>query len=111
MTSGEQENQEARLIASLTIFPVGIGTSLGDYVRKAHSAIKDVEGIEVEATPMATIVEAPSLDKVLEAVRAGHSAMLEAKAPRIHIALTVDDRRDRPPSSRRYKVERMIGNT
>lgn len=110
MTPGEQENQEARLIASLSIFPVGVGTSLGDYVRKAHSAIKDVEGIEVEATPMATIIEGPSLEKVLEAVKAAHSAMLEAKAPRIHIALSVDDRRDRP-HSRKYKVERMTGRT
>ena len=100
--------QSARLIASLTTFPIGVGTSLGDYVRKAHAAIKAVEGIEVTPTPMATIVEAPSLEKVFEAVRAAHGAVLEMGASRIHIGLNVDDRRDRPHQAS-YKVERMTG--
>ena len=96
------------LIASLSIFPVGVGTSLGDYVRKAHAAIRGVEGVKVEATPMATIIEGESLEKIWEAVRAAHSALLEAKAPRIYMALTIDDRRDRPHAGN-YKVERMTG--
>lgn len=108
MTREQASSPKTRLIASLTIFPIGIGTSLGDYVSKAHAAIKGVPGVEVHPTPMSTVIEAESLDKVFEAVKAGHGAILAAGAQRIHIALTVDDRHDRHHTAQ-YKVERMLG--
>lgn len=99
---------QKRVIASLTMFPIGVGTSLGDYVRKAHAAIKSVPGVEVTPTPMSTIVEADSLDRVFQAIEAGRAALLEMGAQRIHIALTVDDRHDSPHTGA-YKVARMTG--
>lgn len=108
MTSNEHALSGPHLIASLSIFPIGVGTSLGDYVRKAHAAIKQVEGVQIEPTAMSTILEADSLQKIWEAVQAAHAALLEAGAQRIHIALTVDDRRDRPHTGK-YKIARMTG--
>ena len=96
------------LIASLSIFPVGVGTSLGDYVGKAFSALKQVDGIEVEPTPMSTIIEAGSLDKIWEAVQQAHKAIVDAGAQRIYMVLTLDDRRDKLRVAK-DKVARITG--
>ncbi len=104
----EKFAQTPNLIASLAIFPVGVGTSLGEYVGKAHSAIKEIEGIDLEPTAMSTIIEGRTLDKIWEAVQAAHNALLEAGAQRIYMVLTLDDRRDQPHTGK-YKVARMTG--
>ncbi len=108
MTTSNKSQTEPRLIASLSIFPIGVGTSLGGYVSKAHDAILQVPGIETTPTAMSTIVEGESLEKIWEAVKAAHSALLGAGAQRIYMVLTLDDRRDKPHSAR-YRVARMTG--
>ena len=94
------------LIAEFTIFPVGASTSVGDYVRKAHSAMKLVKGVEMQPTPMATIIEAGSLAKIFGVVRQAHNSLLKAGCQRIYMVLKVDDRRDKPHSGK-YKVARI----
>ena len=96
------------LIAEFTIFPVGVGTSVGDYVRKAHAAMKLVRGVALQPTPMSTIIEAGSLEKILEVVRKAHRALLKAGAQRIYLVLKLDDRRDKPHTGK-YKIARLTG--
>ncbi len=99
---------ELKLVADFTIFPEGIGASVGDYVRKAYLAMKQVEGVELQPGPMSTVLEADSLDKILEVVTRGHQALLEAGVPRIYMILRVDDRRDKPQTAA-HKLERIAG--
>lgn len=106
MAKKQTARPKPKLIAEFTIFPVGVGTSVGDYVRRAYSAIQRVKGIEIEPTPMSTIIEAGSLEKIQEVVQKAHSALLKAGAQRIYMVLKVDDRRDKPHSGK-HKIARM----
>jgi len=97
------------LIASLTMFPLGMGTSVSEQVGKAYQSIRSIDGIIVEPNAMSTIIEANSLEKIWEAVSAAHEALLQIGSQRIYMVLTLDDRRDEPHTAEQ-KVARMIGN-
>ncbi len=90
------EEKRLTIIAELSVFPVGEGTSLSPYVKKALEAIRSVEGLRIQVTPMGTIVEATNLEQILEAFRRAHRAVKEAGAKRIVAQLKVDDRLDKP---------------
>jgi len=96
------------VIADLSIFPIGEGTSLGDSVRKAFQAMSRVKGVKLQPTAMSTIIEADELGKVIETLEKAHEAILSTGAQRIHIALRVDHRLDRPHDAD-YKVGRITG--
>ena len=96
-----------RLIASFSIFPLGVGTSVGDYTRKSFLALSEMKGVKVYPNAMSTVMEAGSMEKLLEAIKAAHKAMLDTGAQRIYMVLTVDDRRDRPHTAG-YKLERLL---
>ena len=70
------------LIASLTMFPVGMGTSVSEQVGKAYQSIKGIDGINVEPNSMSTIIEANSLEKIWEAVSAAPVADPRDRSPR-----------------------------
>ncbi|MEM1994488.1 MAG: MTH1187 family thiamine-binding protein [Nitrososphaerales archaeon] len=84
------------IIAEISVFPVSEGTSLSPYVKKAVEAISSVEGLRFQVTPMGTILEATSLEQILEAFKRAHKAVKEAGAKRIVAQLKVDDRLDKP---------------
>ncbi len=96
------------IIADLTIFPVGEGTSVGDYVRTAFEAMKEVKGVKIQPTAMSTIIEADDLTQVISTLERAHDAILRMGAKRVYIALRVDHRLDDPHDAR-YKVDRMTG--
>lgn len=54
-------------------------------------------GIRYEMGPLATALEAESLDQILEAVRAVHGS-LQDQLPRIEMDLTIDHRLDKQES-------------
>lgn len=90
------EEKQLKIIAEISIFPVGEGTSLSPYVRKALEAIRSVEGLRIQVTPMGTILEATDLEQILEAFKRAHKAVRETGAKRIVAQLKVDDRLDKP---------------
>jgi uncharacterized protein (TIGR00106 family) len=96
------------IIADFTIFPVGEGTSVGDFVKKAFEAMKEVRGVKIEPTAMSTIIETDDLSKVIRIVERAHDAILSMGAKRVYIALRVDHRLDNPHNAE-YKVDRMTG--
>jgi uncharacterized protein (TIGR00106 family) len=96
------------IIAEISIFPVSEGTSLSPYVKKAFEAIKSVEGLRIQLTPMGTILEAGDLDQILEAFKRAHKAVRETGAKRIVAHLKVDDRLDKPRSMG-DKVKAVLG--
>ena len=82
------------ILAQLSVFPVGEGTSLSRFVKKGISVIKD-SGYTYEIGGMSTAIEVPDLDALFGLVKKVHQAHLEAGGRRILIDLKVDDRRDK----------------
>ena len=87
---------KTKIIAELTTFPVGEGTSLSKYVKRAIEEINNYPNIRVIHHPMGTVIEADTLAQVLEVTKLAHKAILKAGASRIITQLRIDDRQDKP---------------
>ena len=90
------------MIAQLSVYPIGEGTSLGRFVRKGVSIIEK-SGYVYEVGGMATTVETPDLDALFNLVKEVHAAHVGEGAERIMIDLKVDDRRDKTATIRSKK--------
>jgi uncharacterized protein (TIGR00106 family) len=84
-----------KIIAEITTYPVGEGTSLSKFVKEAAREIDTYEGIRVLHHPMGTVIESDSLDVVLDVTKRAHEAILKTGALRIVTQLRIDDRRDK----------------
>ena len=82
------------ILAQLSVFPIGEGTSLSRYVKKGIEVIK-ASGYHYEIGGMSTCVEVPDLDALFRLVKQVHQAHLAEGARRISIDLKGDDRRDK----------------
>ncbi len=82
------------MIAQLSVYPIGDGTSLGRFVRKGVSVIKG-SGYNYEVGGMSTSVEVPDLDALFDLVKKVHAAHIAEGAQRVIIDLKVDDRWDK----------------
>jgi len=82
------------ILAQLSVYPIGEGTSLSRFVKKGVKVIKD-SGFRYEIGGMSTAIEVPDLDSLFLLVKKVHRAHLEEGAKRIAIDLKVDDRRDK----------------
>ena len=85
-----------KIIAEISTFPVGVGTSLSKYVKQAVKVIDEFSGIRVVHHPMGTVIEANDLDTILEVVKLAHFAIVDTGAERILTQIRIDDRRDKP---------------
>jgi uncharacterized protein (TIGR00106 family) len=83
-------------IAEFSIHPVGTGTSVSRYVKRAIQVISKIEGLEYQVTPMATILEARDVRTILKAVEESHAALRSMGAKRISSTLRIDERLDKP---------------
>ena len=83
-------------IAEFSIHPIGAGTSVSRYVKRAIQAISKIEGLRYQVTPMATILEAQDLRTILRAVEVSHEAVRSMGAKRISSSLRIDERLDKP---------------
>ena len=82
------------MIASLSVYPLGEGTSLGRFVKKGVSVVAE-SGYTFEVGGMSTTIEVPDLDALFDLVKKVHAAHLAEGAQRVVIDLKVDDRRDK----------------
>jgi len=82
------------MIAQLSVYPIGEGSSLGRFVKKGVSVIKE-SGYKYEVGGMSTSIEVPDLDALFELVKAVHAAHVEEGAKRVVVDLKIDDRRDK----------------
>ena len=87
-------------IAEFSIHPIGKGTSVSRYVKRALQAISKIEGLEYQVNPMATILEAQDVHTILKAVEASHSSLRSMGAKRISSILRIDERLDKPRTMR-----------
>ncbi len=82
------------MIAQLSVYPIGEGTSLGRFVRKGVSVI-EASGLPYEVGGMSTSVETPDLDTLFDLIKKVHAAHVSEGAQRVVIDLKIDDRLDR----------------
>lgn len=82
------------MIAQLSVYPIGEGTSLGRFVRKGVAVIER-SGYTYEIGGMSTSVEVPDLDALFDLIKEIHGAHVAEGARRVVIDLKVDDRRDK----------------
>ncbi|MEJ2247881.1 MAG: MTH1187 family thiamine-binding protein [Acidobacteriota bacterium] len=87
------------ILAQLSVYPIGEGTSLSRFVKKGVKVIKD-SGYRYEIGGMSTAIEVPDLDALFLLVKKVHQAQVEEGGQRIVIDLKVDDRRDKDASIR-----------
>ncbi len=85
------------MIAQLSVYPLGEGTSVSRFVKKGVAVIKN-SGYTYEIGGMSTAVETPGLDELFDLIKKVHAAQAEEGAERIIIDLKVDDRRDKNAS-------------
>ncbi len=90
------------IIAEVTLTPLGEGTSVSKYVKKAFEAIRAC-GLKIELTPMSTVIEADKFEDIFEAVIKGEKAMIESGAKRIIIDIKIDHRLDKDATMEKKK--------
>ena len=83
-------------IAEFSIHPIGTGTSVSREVKAALHSIARIEGLKMQVTPMATILESPDLKRILRAVEVSHKALEKMGSKRISSILRIDQRLDKP---------------
>ena len=91
------------MIAQLSVYAIGEGTSLGRFVRKGVKIIKE-SGYTYEIGGMSTAIEVPDLDALFDLVKKLHAAHVEEGARRVIIDLKVDDRRDKKATIETKKI-------
>lgn len=99
---------EKKMIAQLSVYPIGDGTSLGRFVRKGISVIKQ-SGYKYEVGGMSTAVEVQNLDALFDLVKKVHAAHVAEGAQRVIIDLKVDDRRDKQATIQSKKSSAIQG--
>jgi uncharacterized protein (TIGR00106 family) len=97
-------------MAELSIVPIGTSsTELSTYVIEALKIIKRARGIKWQLTPMGTIIETDSLDKLFNLVKQAHESLFKAGARRVSTLIKVDDRRDIAGERMKDKVDSVLG--
>ncbi len=85
------------MIAQLSVYPVGEGTSLSRFVKKGVEVIEG-SNYTYEIGAMGTAIEVPDIDALFKLVKQVHTAYVSEGARRVIIDLKVDDRRDKTAS-------------
>lgn len=81
------------ILAEVTYITIGKGTSAAEYVRKALSSFKN-SGIKYYPNSMSTVIEAPTMDEIFNAVKVAETELISAGVPRVITTLKIDHRVD-----------------
>ncbi len=82
------------MIAQLSVYPIGQGTSLSRFVKKGIDVIER-STYKYEIGAMGTTIEVPDLEALFDLVKKVHAAQVAEGARRVIIDLKVDDRLDK----------------
>ena len=92
-------------IMEISIIPIGTqATSISQYIADSVMVLSEKKGIIYEITAMGTIIEASSLDILLDIAKKMHQVVLEKGTGRVLTAIKIDDRIDKKLTIKR-KVE------
>lgn len=95
------------VVALLSVAPVQ-EDSMSEEVAKAVGALDDFD-VSYETNPMGTVIETDSIEELLDAVEAAHTAV---DGDRVSTVLKIDDKRtsDEYAAEKVEKVERHLGH-
>ncbi|HLH86544.1 MAG TPA: MTH1187 family thiamine-binding protein [Thermoplasmataceae archaeon] len=81
------------IVADVTFYPIGKGTSASAAVLAALEAMKD-DRVQLYPNSMATVIQAGSLDEIFACVKRGEDTLLKMGFKRIETILRIDHRID-----------------
>lgn len=83
-----------KVIADISIVPIGVGVSLSKYVAACEKVLGEA-GLETRLHAYGTNIQG-EWDEVFAAIKACHEAVHELGAPRVSTVIKVGTRTDRP---------------
>ena len=82
--------------AEISVYPMGTGsTSASFYIAKGIESIQNFEGLRYEITPMGTLLESSSIEKIYEASKKIMETVHNLGVNRVEVVLKIDSRRDK----------------
>ncbi len=79
----------------ISIVPLGTKTaSVSKYVASSIEVLTKEKGIKYELTSMGTIIEAVSVERLLDVASKMHNKMLNNRIKRVVTTIKIDERRD-----------------
>lgn len=88
-----KEDRNMKVIADLTVVPIGVGVSLSRYVAACEEVLDDA-GLETRLHAYGTNIEG-EWDVVMSAIKRCHEVIHEMGAPRVSTVLKLGTRIDR----------------
>lgn len=85
------------IIAQLSISPVGKGIHLSSYVKEVVQTLQK-EPVTIETNAMCTVIEAETMEILLQAVKKAHESVFKKGANRVITELKIDHRIDKRAS-------------
>jgi uncharacterized protein (TIGR00106 family) len=82
------------IVASLSIAPLGKGTSVSSYVKIVLDILKQ-EHITYKTNAMSTVIQTKDLETLFSIIQKAHHSVATAGAERIITEIKIDDRRDK----------------
>lgn len=92
-----------KIIAEVSIIPLGTGTSLSFWVSEAVKVLQE-SGLKYQLTSMGTIIEG-SWEEVMDTIRKMQEKVFQMGALRVSTSIKIDDRRDGKEISMERKVK------
>jgi uncharacterized protein (TIGR00106 family) len=92
-------NEEIIVMVIMEISIVPLGTETVSVSRYVVAAIKSIKNVKYVLTPMGTIIEADSVEKLFNIASKMHHAVLDADVDRVVTSIKIDDRKDMKQSA------------
>lgn len=93
------------IIADVTFYPIGRGTSAGDIIRDAVIILSEA-GVKCYPNSMATVIEANSMADIFRAIEKAESFIISKGFQRVETIIKIDHRTDRE-NSVEHKLSRI----
>ena len=94
-------------IAAISLSPIGVGTSVSDYVAIALGVLERQDRVRWKLDAMFTTLEGEP-DELFAVIREMQEAVFEAGAERVSTVIKMDDRRDRTGIAMESKVDSAL---
>jgi len=86
-------------LMEISVVPLGTkNPSVSQYVAEAVALLKKTEGIKYTLTAMGTLVEADSVERLLEIAARMHRTVFGGDVQRVVTSIKIDERTDKPLS-------------
>jgi len=82
------------MIVELSIIPIGVGTSLSEYIAEVMKTIQESR-LKYESHSMGTNIEG-EWDEIMPLIKKCHEGLYQKGVQRISTILRISDRRDKP---------------